>query len=49
MATSPVPARPEAPPRNVAVDVYRGLVMILMMAEVLRLAELARAYPGNPF
>ena len=33
--------------RNVAVDAYRGLVMVLMMAEVLHLAHVARAYPGN--
>lgn len=35
--------------RNSAVDAYRGLVMILMMAEVLRLARVAAAYPGNHF
>jgi heparan-alpha-glucosaminide N-acetyltransferase len=34
--------------RNVAVDAYRGLVMLLMMAEVLRLSEVARSFPGNP-
>src|SRR5260370_14089988 len=34
--------------RNVAVDAYRGLVMLLMMGEVLRLAEVARSFPGNP-
>jgi predicted acyltransferase len=33
--------------RNVAVDAYRGFVMFLMMAEVLRLSEVARAFPGN--
>lgn len=37
------------PQRNVAVDVFRGVVMILMMAEVLELARVARAYPGNWF
>ena len=36
-------------PRNVAVDAYRGLVMVLMMAEVLHLAKVASAYPGNWF
>ena len=41
---SPVPAV-----RNVAVDAYRGFVMFLMMAEVLRLAQVARAFPGNWF
>ncbi len=41
---------PSAPPaRNVSLDAFRGLVMILMMAEVLRLAEVARALPGNAF
>jgi heparan-alpha-glucosaminide N-acetyltransferase len=35
-------------PRNVAVDAYRGLVMMLMMGEVLRFAEVARSFPGNP-
>ncbi|MFL6447489.1 MAG: acyltransferase family protein [Bryobacteraceae bacterium] len=44
------PAASEAvAPRNVALDAYRGLVMLLMMAEVLRLSEVARAFPGNPF
>ncbi|WP_202901594.1 acyltransferase family protein [Bryobacter aggregatus] len=34
--------------RNLTIDVYRGFVMLLMMAEVLRLPRLARDYPGNP-
>lgn len=34
-------------PRNVAVDAYRGFVMFLMMAEVLRLGRVARAFPDN--
>lgn len=38
-----------APPRNVAVDVYRGFVMLLMMAEVLRFAQVAQAYPNSTF
>jgi heparan-alpha-glucosaminide N-acetyltransferase len=37
------------PPRNVAVDAYRGFVMVLMMAEVLRLSRVAEAFPGNGF
>src|SRR5881227_1248013 len=57
-STAPVlEARPraEAPvdtfiaTRNIAVDAYRGLVMVLMMAEVLRLPRVAQAYPGNWF
>lgn len=43
------PVAPQSAARNVAVDAYRGFVMILMMAEVLRLAEVAHAYPGNWF
>ncbi len=39
----------QAPPRNVALDVYRGFVMLLMMAEVLRLAHVSEAFPGNGF
>ncbi|HTB15250.1 MAG TPA: hypothetical protein VK752_26945 [Bryobacteraceae bacterium] len=35
--------------RNLAVDTYRGFVMLLMMAEVLQLSHVARAYPGNWF
>ena len=35
--------------RNVAVDAYRGFVMLLMMAEVLQLSRVARAFPGNAF
>ena len=39
---------PQPGPRNVAVDAYRGFVMFLMMAEVLRLSAVARAFPANP-
>jgi heparan-alpha-glucosaminide N-acetyltransferase len=35
--------------RNLAVDTYRGFVMLLMMAEVLQLSRVARAFPGNWF
>ena len=35
--------------RNLAVDAYRGLVMLLMMGEVLRFADISRAYPGSFF
>ena len=33
--------------RNVAVDAYRGLVMLLMMGEVLSFAHVARSYPNS--
>ena len=35
--------------RNTAIDAYRGLVMLLMMAEVLRFSEIAQAFPTNWF
>jgi len=35
--------------RNLAVDAYRGLVMLLMMAEVLELSHVARAFPDSGF
>ncbi|HEY2469517.1 MAG TPA: DUF5009 domain-containing protein [Terracidiphilus sp.] len=35
------------PQRNLAVDAYRGLVMVLMMGEVMRFAETARAFPNS--
>ncbi|MEZ5400814.1 MAG: DUF5009 domain-containing protein [Bryobacteraceae bacterium] len=38
---------PSMPRRNHAVDAYRGFVMFLMMAEVLRLARVARAFPDS--
>jgi heparan-alpha-glucosaminide N-acetyltransferase len=38
---------PSATVRNTAVDAYRGFVMLLMMAEVLRLAMVARGFPGS--
>ena len=37
------------PARKVAIDAYRGFVMLLMMAEVLRLSEVARSFPGSWF
>lgn len=36
-------------PRNVAVDAYRGLVMLLMMAEVLQFSRVSQAFPGSWF
>src|SRR5947209_6313304 len=43
------PATPVANQRNTAVDAYRGFVMLLMMAEVLQLSRVARAFPRNWF
>ncbi|MCX6605064.1 MAG: DUF5009 domain-containing protein [Acidobacteria bacterium] len=36
-----------APARNLALDAYRGFVMLLMMAEVLHFSQIARAFPDN--
>jgi len=33
--------------RNIAVDAYRGLVMLLMMGEVLQFARVSASFPGN--
>jgi len=49
VSSTHLPAAPLPPSRNVAVDAYRGFVMLLMMAEVLRFSEVARAYPGSSF
>lgn len=38
-----------APPRNTAVDAYRGFVMLLMMGEVLNFEKIARSFPGSAF
>ena len=38
---------PVAPPRLASLDAYRGFVMFLMMAEVLRLAEVASRVPES--
>ena len=45
-SASPSPAPPE---RLASIDAYRGLVMFLMMAEVLRLCQVAGRLPGNRF
>ncbi|MCU1236517.1 MAG: hypothetical protein JWP63_4484 [Candidatus Solibacter sp.] len=37
------------PARNLAIDTYRGFVMLLMMAEILQLSRVAKALPGNAF
>jgi predicted acyltransferase len=38
-----------APRRNIAVDAYRGFVMLLMMGEVMSFASVAQAFPGSLF
>jgi predicted acyltransferase len=48
-ALSPPKQSSAPPPRNIAVDAFRGLVMVLMMGEVMRFADVARAFPGSSF
>jgi predicted acyltransferase len=43
-----LPAKP-ATARLGSIDAFRGLVMLLMMAEVLHLSGVSRALPGNEF
>lgn len=40
--------QPAQPVRLASIDVYRGFVMFLMVAEVLNLDRLAKLFPGNP-
>ncbi len=35
--------------RNLAIDVYRGFVMLLLLAEVLELSHVAKSIPGSTF
>jgi predicted acyltransferase len=48
LASEPIRA-PQPVARNVAVDAYRGFVMLLMMAEVLQFSRIAQAFPGSWF
>src|SRR5262249_1077381 len=41
------PPAPAAPVRLTSVDAFRGLVMFLMMAEILKFGLVGRALPGN--
>lgn len=45
----PMKPAPVVPAKRLpSIDAYRGFVMFLMMAEVLRLSQVARSFPGNP-
>lgn len=48
-AQSALPTGVAVPPRNIAVDAYRGLVMLLMMGEIMQFTKVARAFPSSPF
>ena len=48
VAPAPSPVPNPAPTRRLgSIDAFRGLVMFLMMAEVLRFCTVASAVPGN--
>lgn len=49
LRTAPAPRAEGLPARLVSLDAYRGFVMLLMMAEVVRLAAVARALPESGF
>ncbi|MCE5229356.1 DUF5009 domain-containing protein [bacterium] len=42
-------AKPAVPARLASIDVFRGFVMVLMMAEVLELAKVSAALPASAF
>ncbi|WP_446744367.1 acyltransferase family protein [Silvibacterium acidisoli] len=44
-----LPNTVQAPRRNVAVDAYRGLVMLLMMGEVMNFVHMHHAFPDSLF
>ncbi|MDB6130401.1 MAG: Protein of unknown function transrane, partial [Verrucomicrobiales bacterium] len=46
VATQPVPVL-SLPARLVSLDAYRGFVMFLMMAEVMRYGSVSRALPDS--
>lgn len=48
-ASPPSPAPISGPTRVASVDAYRGFVMFLMMAEVLRLGQMKKNFPGSAF
>lgn len=47
--TTPAPAPEATSGRLASIDVYRGFVMFLLMAEALEFAKVAAAKPGNGF
>jgi predicted acyltransferase len=46
--TPPPLSKPKPPARLVSLDAYRGLVMFLMMAELLKFGLVSKALPDNP-
>lgn len=49
MSAPAVAAETKLQQRNVAVDAYRGLVMLLMMGEVMQFANVAKSFPNSTF
>ena len=48
-AVATAEARTEPSTRLVSLDAFRGLVMVLMLAEVMRLPVVAQAFPHSLF
>jgi len=40
---------PPSPPRILAIDAFRGLVMFLMMTEVLHVGSVAKKFPASEY
>jgi heparan-alpha-glucosaminide N-acetyltransferase len=47
MTETPSESAQSKSPRKISIDVYRGMVMFLMLAEMMHLSRLARHFPGN--
>lgn len=47
--TPVVPVAPVVEARKISIDAYRGMVMLLMLAEMLHLNRLADRFPGHSF
>jgi heparan-alpha-glucosaminide N-acetyltransferase len=49
VAVAPLELKPKGTTRLLSLDAFRGLVMTLMLAERMRLPEVARSFPHNTF
>src|SRR5262249_54151389 len=49
LAAAPAELKPKTATRLISLDAFRGLVMTLMLAERMRLPEVARSFPHSAF